>query len=311
VIKRTLYFGNPAILYKRDNQLIVKLPEIEKNNELPESFRNDSVSTIPIEDIGIVILDHQQITITHSLMAALTENNAALLICDNRHLPNGLVLPMTANDTYSEKVRKQIEASEPLKKQLWKQTIICKIRNQKKVLEVFGKPYSYLEALQAKVGSGDTENVEGRASAYYWKTLFEEINAFKRDKDGVAPNQFLNYGYAVLRAIVARSLVGSGMLPLLGIHHHNKYNAFCLADDIMEPYRPYVDRIVMDICVEKNFNLSDEIDKETKVRLLSLPVIDVIIDEKSSPLMVGMQRTTASLMRCFEGSIRKISYPEL
>lgn len=311
MIKRTLYFGNPALLNKQNNQLVVRLPIIEKSKEFTESFKKEATSQIPIEDIGIIILDHQQITITQGLMESLIDNNAAIIFCNSKHLPAGLVLPMTANDTFTEKAQKQISASEPLKKQLWKQTIINKIKNQAAVLKYAGKDYSLLEALQKKVSSGDAENIEARASAYYWKTLFNEIKGFTRNRDGIPPNNILNYGYAIIRAVVARSLVGSGMLPLLGIHHRNKYNAYCLADDIMEPYRPYVDKLTRDICVENNFNIPEELNKELKSRILSLPVIDVIIEDKTSPLMVGMQRTTASLMRCFEGNARKISYPEM
>jgi CRISPR-associated protein Cas1 len=221
------------------------------------------------------------------------------------------VLPMTSNNTYTENVRKQLDASEPLKKQLWKQTIQAKIRNQAALLKSLEKPWEGVFALIEKVGSGDPSNIEGRAAATYWKYLFEDIDGFTRGRDGDAPNHLLNYGYAILRATVARSLIGSGLLPLAGIHHKNKYNAFCLADDIMEPYRPFVDQLVWGIVRDYANNLPDELNKELKGLLLQIPALDVMIEEKKSPLMVGVQRTTASLMRCFEGETRKIAYPEM
>ena len=299
MIKRTLYFGNAARLRMQQSQLIVEYPDI-----------NESKS-VAIEDIGIVIIDHQQISVTHGLMNALIDNNAAVLWCDSHHLPNGLVLPMSANHVFTEKLRYQLDASEPLKKQLWKQTVQAKIDNQAKVLALSGRNTDNMKYWSDSVVSGDPDNYEARAAAYYWKNIFEENTQFTRHRFGDAPNNLLNYGYAILRAVVARSLVASGCLPALGIFHRNKYNAFCLADDIMEPYRPYVDLLVLNILKEVSDDFDGELTKEIKQKLLQVPVIDIKIDGEGSPLMVGMQRTTASLMKCFEGESRKILYPEL
>ena len=158
-----------------------------------------------------------------------------------------------------------------------------------------------------QVKSGDTGNHEGRAAAYYWGVLFESSPEFRRDPDGCAPNNLLNYGYAILRATVARSLVASGMLPTFGIHHHNRYNAYCLADDMMEPYRPYVDQLVLKML--EGDNISDELTKTHKAKLLQIPVLDVTINDRLSPLMLATQQTAASLAKCFQGSLRKIEYP--
>ena len=161
-----------------------------------------------------------------------------------------------------------------------------------------------------EVRSGDPDNIEARAAAYYWKNLFKNTHEnFVRDREGIPPNNFLNYGYAILRAIIARALVCSGMLPTLGIHHHNRYNAYCLADDIMEPYRAYVDDFVLDFYFANPEKT--EIDKDFKIRFLSIPTLDVVVDGKRSPLMVAASTTTASLYKCFCGEIRKISYPEM
>lgn len=267
--------------------------------------------SIPIEDIGVLVIDHPQVTVSHGLTNALIRENAAILWCDDKHLPNGLVLPMTANHTYTEKLRFQIDASLPLKKQLWKQTVQAKIINQGKLLELLGYDTAPLQRWARVVNSGDPENIEAQAANWYWGKLFENEEDFTRSRYGDPPNHLLNYGYAILRGIVARSLVGSGMLPAIGIFHRNKYNPFCLADDIMEPFRPYVDRLVHSMVHRYGVRLPDELTKELKQELLQIPVLDVSIDGKRSPLMVGLQRTTASLMQCFEGTERKIRYPLL
>jgi CRISPR-associated protein Cas1 len=217
-------------------------------------------------------------------------------------------LPLEGNSIQSERFRTQIEASNPLKKQLWQQTVQYKIRNQAAVLKKTGKESGPLQSLSKNTKSGDLTNCEGSAAVYYWKHLFSPSINFYRRPDGDPPNNLLNYGYAILRAVVARSLVASGMLPTFGIHHRNRYNAYALADDIMEPYRPYVDSIVLDlISTEEDYT---ELTTELKKRFLSIPTEDVIIDGERSPLMVGIQRTTASLVRCFNGTSRKLLYPE-
>ena len=308
MIKRTLYFGNPAYLSLKDCQMVIRMPEIAKAN-LPELFETKTTKTIPIEDIGVVVLDNKQITITHGLMEALLNNNCALITCDSSKLPVGLMLPLCGHTTQNERFRDQLEASLPLKKQLWQQTIQAKIRNQAKVLQTQSVSATNMTIWAEKVKSGDSENIEARAAAYYWKNVFPFFEKFYRDRNGPPPNNLLNYGYAILRAIIARALVSSGLLPTLGIHHHNRYNAYCLADDIMEPYRPYVDKLVIDIILsgEDYTTLSTSV----KSKLLSIPVLDVIIDGNRKPLMIAASTTTASLAKCFEGETRKILYPEL
>lgn len=311
MIKKTLYFGNPAYLSLRNNQMVIKLPEVEKNDNLPESFKKQAEVTKSIEDIGVVVIDHKQITITSGLMEALLENNCALITCDSRSMPVGLMLPLYGNTTQNERFRHQIDASVPLKKQLWQQTIQCKINNQASVLhDLRDEEVRCMRVWAKDVRSGDAENMEGRAAAYYWKYLFgQHIEGFTRDRDGVPPNNLLNYGYAILRAVIARALVTSGLLPTLGIHHHNRYNAYCLADDIMEPYRPYVDELVYKLV--KNRGLpTDGLTREWKAELLTIPTLDVIISGKRSPLMVAAGQTTSSLYKCFSGELRKIAYPE-
>ena len=309
MIKKTLYFGNPAYLSLRNAQLIIRLPEVVDNDTLPEYFKQVSEVSKPIEDIGVIVLDHKQITITSGVLEAFLENNCAVLTCDSKSMPVGLLLPLHGNTTQNERFRQQLDASLPLSKQLGQQTIKAKIENQAAVLkECTGEEIKCMKVWAANVRSGDPDNQEARAAAYYWKNLFR-IEGFTRDRDGIPPNNLLNYGYAILRAVVARGLVASGLLPTLGIHHHNRYNAYCLADDIMEPYRPYVDRLVYDM-VKQGANYA-ELTKDLKVRLLTIPTLETTIAGKRSPLMVAVGQTTASLYKCFSGELRKISYPEI
>lgn len=217
MIKKTLYFGNPAYLSLRMGQIVIKLPEVERNPDLPERMKQETEVTKPIEDIGIVILDNKRITITQGLLEALLENNCAVITCDSHSMPVGLMLPLYGNSTQNERFREQLGASLPLRKQLWQQTIKAKIENQAAVLASCGSASTKaMDRWADDVRSGDPENIEGRAAAYYWKNVFsgfEQLAGFTRDRNGMPPNNLLNYGYAILRAIVARGLVSSGQHP--------------------------------------------------------------------------------------------------
>ncbi len=309
MIKKTLYFGNPAYLSLRNAQLVIKLPGVEKAESLPDMMKAQAEVTKPIEDLGVVVLDNKQVTITSGLLDALLENNCAVITCDSKSMPIGLMLPLYGNTTQNERFRQQLDASLPLKKQLWQQTIQMKINNQASVLkDCVDEEVRCMRVWASDVRSGDPDNLEARAAAYYWKSLFADIEGFTREREGIYPNNLLNYGYAILRAVVARGLVTSGLLPTLGIHHHNRYNAYCLADDIMEPYRPYVDELVFKL-VQINGKVLD-FTKEIKAKLLEIPTLEVKIGGKRSPLMVAVGQTTASLYKCFSGEVRRISYPE-
>ena len=296
MLYRSIYIGNPAYLKLKDKQLKVTDPESKEEK-----------GSVPIEDIGLLMLDHYQITLSHQLIQELMKNNVILISCDEWHLPLAGMLPFSGNTLFSERVKTQIEVSEPLKKQLWKQTVECKIQNQLKVLEQLGKyafpMYEYLK----EVKSGDTTNMEGIAAQHYWKYLID--NDFLRNRFGDYPNPFFNFGYGVLLSIIARALVDTGLLLVLGIFHHNKYNPYCLASDIMEPYRPIVDLLVM-----KWLQLHPEkqsLDKESKTFLLQIATQDVNIEKLVRPLIVGVKMTASSLLKCYTGEKRQISYPEL
>lgn len=307
MIKRVLCFQNPTYLSLKLKQMVVEIPEVVYGKGLLDSLRQQGVRTIPIEDIGVVVLDHKQITITQALMAELLDNNCAIITCDDHHHPVGLYLPLDGHNLQSERFREQINASEPLRKQMWQQTVTSKILGQAFVLNTQHVENQNMLAWAKSVRSGDTDNMEGRAAAYYWRNVFGDPH-FVRGQEGEPPNNLLNYGYAIVRAMVARALVSAGLLPTLGIHHHNRYNAYCLADDIMEPYRPFVDMAVIDM--RQRYADISQLTTDMKRDLLSISTTDVLIEGKRSPMMIAIQTTANSVQRCFSGESRKIIYPD-
>jgi CRISPR-associated protein Cas1 len=268
---------------------------------------NKDGNSIPIEDIGCIIIDNPAVIITQYLLSALNDNNAAIIICNDKHMPASMLLNLDGNCVQSERFKSQIEAKKPLIKKLWQQTVISKITNQKNLLKKNNVKVDNMKLWIRQIKTGDRTNIEARASVFYWKNLFKDNNNFVRDRFGEPPNNLLNYGYSILRGIVARALVSSGLLPTLGIHHKNKYNAYCLADDIMEPYRPYVDELVLNLKYKYDYELTKDIKRE----LLKIPVIDIAFHNEKSPLMVGIQRTTSSLAKCYLGESDTIIYPIL
>lgn len=294
MIKRTLYFGNPAYLSLKNQQILISYPD------------NREPAKAPIEDTGIVILDNSRITITQPLISNLLDNNIALITCNEKHMPQGMLLNLDGHHTQQAHLTAQIKTSRALKDRLWKQIICQKIKNQATLLKEKGEDFKNMNYWASQVTNGDPENYEGRAAANYWKKLFH--SEFIRGRFEEGPNILLNYGYAILRAIVARSLVGSGLHPSFGIHHHNKYNAYCLADDIMEAYRPYVDRLVLEIIAsEEDW---EDLPRDIKAILLTIPTLDVFITKKRSPLMIAVQQTTASLVKCYMKNEKKLKLPE-
>lgn len=298
MIKRIILFGNPAHLRLENKQLKITLKK-----DPPEE------KSVPIEDLGVVILDHPQITITNGAISELMNNNVALIACNQNYMPQSLMLPFEGHHIQTQRMRAQIDASEPLKKNLWMQTIRAKIYNQAALLEKQGKIDHPLHQYYKSVKSGDSTNREAAAANYYWSRLFTNLPDFVRHPGGEYPNNLLNYAYAILRSVTARSLVAAGLFPSLGIYHKNKYNAYCLADDIMEPYRPYADMLVTEIM--KKFPDKKDLDTELKKELLALPHMDVNIEGEKSPLMIATQRTAASLAHCFLGEKKKLIYPKI
>ncbi|WP_303316324.1 type II CRISPR-associated endonuclease Cas1 [Flavivirga abyssicola] len=292
MIKKTLLFSNKCSLTTKHEQLVVK------------SQTRDT--TIPIEDIGFIVIDNPEIYISITTLNLLIANNVSVIICNKTHLPNGMFLNLNSHHIQQEIFKHQVEASLPLKKQLWQQTIIEKIKNQGILLEKITQSKNKFDFLAGKVLSGDTSNMEAVAANFYWKSFFE-IN-FKRERFGNYPNNFLNYGYAILRAATARALSGSGLLNTLGIHHKSKYNAFALADDIMEPFRPIIDEAVHTITQHYD---EEDLNTEIKSILLQTLTRTVYFKDEKSPLMVALQKTASSLQQCYVGKRKKIKYPKL
>ena len=300
MIKKSLCFSNPAYLSLKLNQLVIKIAN-------PVSGK-DTVLTRPIEDIGMIIIESHSVVLTSALLAFLMENNVAVLTCDSKHMPSGLMLPLAYNNELTEKATLQINSSQPLKKQLWQQTVSAKISNQSLLLRQHCKEETSCMDIWSKgVRSGDPDNLEARAAVFYWRNLFPKEYNFMRGDEANSINSLLDYGYAILRAIVARALVSTGLISTIGLFHSNKYNAYCLADDIMEPYRPFVDMVVLELIARygKDCRISPEIKKE----LLRIPGMDVKMGIYKRPLMNAAAITCASLAKCYSGDLRKISYP--
>lgn len=296
MLKRTIYFGSRLDLNIRLEQLVIV------NRDTGE------VNKVPVEDIGVVVMDHSDLIYSQSVVQKLLANNVAVVYCDEKHHPSGLLLPLCSHSVQNERFRQQISAKKPLVKQLWQQTVQAKIRNQALLLHQLSLPHEPMLRFWRDVRSNDSTNLEARAARHYWQHLFSPL-PFRRDRYGEAPNNMLNYGYAILRAAVARALVSSGLLPTLGIHHHNRYNAYCLADDIMEPYRPFVDRVVQQVVSQQE--APTVLSKTHKATLLQVLAHDVRLNGNQSPLLVALSSTTSSLVACFAGDTDEISYPEL
>jgi len=300
MVKRTILVENKATINARNLQLQIKTEERE--------------AQIPIEDIGFLVIDNSEVQISITALNLLVENNTATIICGKNHLPNGMFLNLNSHHIQQEIFKNQINASEPLKKNLWQQTVREKILNQGILLEKINGKKNHFPFLAEKVKSGDSTNMEGVAAAEFWRNLplspskgvgYESI---KRERFGEYPNNFLNYGYAILRAATARALSGSGLLNTLGIHHKSKYNAFALADDIMEPFRPMIDEKVYQLT---QIYQEQELNTFLKKELVSVLTQTVYFEEIKSPLMVALQKVASSLQQCYTGKRRKINYPKL
>lgn len=297
--KQTLFFTNPYYLRTENKQLKFVCKDSGEEH------------TRPIEDLGYLILDHPQLSLSQRTMQHLMANRVAVIYCNDKHLPCSMSLPLDGHYLQGERFRRQITAGQVLKKQLWKQTIEAKIANQAQLLDRYGLPTVPMQRWQKQVLSGDTTNREALASRHYWTHLFTpHLTGFTRQRYGAPPNNLLNYGYAILRAAMARALVGAGLLCTLGIHHHNRYNAFCLADDMMEPYRPFVDYLVWE-WIDNYGTPPAELTPGIKRTLLSIVTLDTVTPRGTSPLEVAVESTARRLADCFEGTHRKLRFATL
>lgn len=294
MIKRTLVFSSPSVLSLKNAQLVISL------KEMPDEKR-----TVPIEDIGVVLIEHPMVSVTIPLLNALSDNNVAVVICDQRGMPNAMLQNLETNSCQGEVLRSQLAVGEVMRKQLWKQIVESKIRNQSRLLSKLGYHGDVLKPYYSHVKSGDSDNREGIAARIYWTELFGP--GFVRDRNLPGINVLLNYGYSVLRAAVARALMSSGLLPAIGLFHHNRSNAFPLADDMMEPYRPFVDEVVFDLALQG----CGELNQNTKGALLQVLCCDTYFQKTMRPLSIGLSMTMASLVKCYAKELSELSLPVL
>jgi CRISPR-associated protein Cas1 len=300
VIKRTIEISRePAHLALRNEQLLLKRDGVV-------------VGQAPCEDLGVVVVDHPQTTYTHAALAKLAECGAAVVLCGPDHLPAAMILPLADHSQVVWRLRDQLAIGRPLAKQLWKQLVVAKIRGQARNLHPSLPACRKLLALAGEVRSGDPTNVEAQAARVYWQNWLWsddpttlDVEAFRRDADAPGLNAFLNYGYAILRAGLGRAIVAAGLLPSLGLHHRNRSNAFCLADDLIEPFRPLVDDRVRAMH-RQGFS---ELNQPAKAELLGLLTLPMRLGEQTGPLMVMLHRTVASLARCFAGEAKRLEIP--
>ena len=293
MVKRTLFFSHAVCLSVKHKQLAIF------NKETQEE------TLVPIEDIGFVIVENALVSLTIPLINELTDNNCALIFCNEKHLPFSMTMPLDCNETQSQLFSAQINAKLPVKKKCWKQIVEYKIKNQGLVLKKYDLDFTRLVDFSKCVKSGDPTNMESQAAKFYWDNLFGK--KWCRNRFGDFPNNYLNYGYAILRAATARALVGSGLLPTLGIHHHNKYNAYCLADDLMEPYRPFIDDAVIEY-ISTNPD-EKELGLEFKKKILQVLTRDVKMENLTRPMMVALSMTSASLADALSNESEKLKLP--
>lgn len=293
MVKRTLFFSSPCKLSLKNCQLVVD------NRETGE------VRTVPVEDIGVVMIENQMVSISVPALNALSENNCAVVFCDSRHMPTSMLMNLDSNSVQAETYRLQMEAGAPLKKTLWKQIVEAKIRNQASLLKELEKDGDALKPLYSNVKSGDSDNREGIAARLYWNLMYG--GDFQRTREGSWPNAMLNYGYSILRAGMTRAIMGSGLFPAFGLFHKNRYNAFPLADDLMEPYRPFVDQIVYSLLQQGEKDLTPHV----KQSLLRVMFLDTSFKDVTRPLEIALSLTTASLVRCLRKEQKELSLPML
>jgi CRISPR-associated protein Cas1 len=292
MIKRTIEISEgPTFLNIENDQLVI-------------TRAGERIGSVPCEDIGVLLVDQRATTYTHATLTRLMQRGAAVILCAENHLPVGVLLPLENNDLHTERLRAQVAAGLPLRKRLWSQIVVHKIRGQAGNLPADHPQRRRLMAMAGEVKSGDTTNCEGQAARFYWPALLGED--FRRDPEGAWPNPLLNYGYMVFRAAVGRAIVAAGLHPAIGLYHSNRNNPFVLADDLVEVFRPRVDRAVVEFLKVGG----SEINKEAKRCVLSLLSESISVGGQDGPLMVGLHRMLSSLVRCLQGSDKQLELPK-
>ena len=296
MIRKTIEFSTPGTrLSVARRQLVVERPDLPK-------------ATLPIEDLGVVIVDDTRATYTQSVFLSLLEAGATVLVTGRDHLPAGMMLPLDAHHVQTERHRAQVETSAPVRKRAWQTIVRAKIVQQAALLSHFTGSHGGLAPMARRVRSGDPDNLEAQAAQRYWPRLFG--TTFRRDREAEGVNALLNYGYAVVRAAVARAVVAAGLIPSLGVHHRHRNKPFCLADDLLEPYRPYVDWRVRQMAGNDTESAPDLSERETRAELLSLLNETVHVGGRREPLLLAFHTSAASLCRTLTGGDRTLALPE-
>lgn len=290
MIKRIIEVSSePVRLKVKHEQLIISREGVEDQ--------------LPCEDVGVLVLDRKDCVYTHSVMSKLLEYGAVIVLCGEDHIPAGILLSNYKHSAFTARQKLQFSLSEPIKKKLWKQIVKEKIKRQAQNIPESQKEHGILLALIDEVKSGDPSNIEGQAARFYWQAIFGKD--FRRIRAGMWPNKILDYGYMILRAAVARAVVSAGLNPALGLNHCNGSNAFCLADDLVEPFRPKVDKMVM----EFSDRGVKEIDTYVKREVLSLLFSTVEFDNQKGPFLVQLHSLVANLWNCFTRDAKKLNFP--
>ena len=283
---RGVHISQPARLSLKQNALAVE-------QDAEESVR------IPLEDVAWIVLDTQQATLTAKLAAACMEAGIPLVVSDAHHMPCGVILPFHQHFRQAEVAHIQVAASPALKRRLWRKIVCAKILNQALTLERAQSPKAVrLRAMVSRVNPGDPENVESRAARGYWPAFFGQFN---RQDDVDRRNALLNYGYAILRAGIARSLVAAGLLPAFGVHHRSVQNAFNLADDLIEPYRPSVDWIAYEVSGRRHAPDVEPLTLENRQAMANVLSLDILLDRQQMTVLTAIERSVESLVRAFSG----------
>ncbi len=293
-------------LAERDGKAQKVKPSEPRTKYRCEELFDPNEFTIPLADVAVLIVSHPQVTYSQAVLSGLATAGASFVACDTKHQPVSMLLPLIAHSLQTERFSAQAAASLPLRKRLWQQIVQAKIQAQASLLQEQKGTDAGLKRMAESVRSGDPSNVEAQAARIYWRELFSEFE-FRRDVNGEGLNGYLNYGYAVLRATVARALCGAGLHPGLPLHHHNRYDPFCLADDLMEPYRPLVDRAVVSLGESRAENLA--LDKEAKQAVIEVLLGRFTADGESRTLFDWMGRASSSLAEVVLGRKKKLILP--
>ncbi len=270
--------------------------------------RDKEEITIPFDEIAVVVGTHRELTFTQAFFARLAENNGVFIACNEKSVPVAFMLPLEGHHLQSEQYALQAQSKEPVKKRLWQSVVRSKIRAQAYLLhELYDTDYGLLRMAE-RVRSGDPENVEGQASRRYWAHLFQDDPQFRRNRDAPGRNALLNFGYTILRAVTARAICAAGLHPSVGIHHHNRYDAYLMADDLMEPFRTLVDRAVVHYTAPPD--IEPPLDKEAKRVLYQALREPVLLEGEQRTLFDALSRVCASLVRVFRGEGSSLVLPE-